>query len=278
MIDYEACWRQGSILSGPSAHALDLLESPDSKSRAIIISHDCDLRSNETFVEIIVGSLVSNPDGMLMNSRHPRKLHLKLLSPSGEESYIELTCENRKIRDKKKFFGLAELEEFLFVSENDKRELKQWLATRYGRPAFPNSFESRLRKQIGQRTVEWHIARILKPVTMNIVGLFFDLDSDRHKELPNESPYFLSIYVVYDTSSDLVSAKTDAEDVAESLQQLFQNAFGQDEVTNRINLNSSIVVAESDFALVDIRRYDQWRVEYFSYRDNQVGNVLSAGT
>lgn len=29
-----------------------------------------------------------------------------------------------------------------------KRALKQWLAARYGRPAFPNAFEERLRSSL----------------------------------------------------------------------------------------------------------------------------------
>ena len=85
MLGRETEWRQGNLLTEDTAHALGLLEAPDSFSSVVVISHDCDLANDtEELVEVIVGSRVDEPNRMLTNARNPRRIHLTFADQGGE--------------------------------------------------------------------------------------------------------------------------------------------------------------------------------------------------
>ena len=163
------------------------------------------------------------------------------------------------------------------MDPNEKRGLKQWLAARYGRPAFPNAFEKRLRKQIRKKSVENNIAKILEPASTHLIGLFFDLGDERSRELPENEPYFLSISVVYDATDCGQTARKAAEEIAKELTTLFHRSYGAPELTKEIALEKCNAVADTHLTLADLRKVDQWRVEYISLRENPAGDFLAAG-
>jgi hypothetical protein len=159
-----------------------------------------------------------------------------------------------------------------------KRALKQWLAARYGRPAFPNAFEKRLRKKLsGKRTVEKEIAKILEPEAKYLVGLFFDLGEQRGAEVDEGKPYALSVSVVYDAKEGGADARKAAERVAVQLRDLFDNAYGKPDVATDIALDACEAVADTYLTLADLRRVDQWRLEYISLRDDDQGDFFPVG-
>lgn len=175
MLGRDTEWRQG-LLAGEDAHALGLVESLASGKCVIVISHDCDLPNQaEDFVEVIVGTVVPKPNPMLANARNPRRLHLKFSSETGEQTCIQLCHADRQQVRKQEFANLQSSDTRLALPADEKRALKQWLAARYGRPAFPNAFENRLRKTIGKKTVEQRIATILEPASRHLVGYSLNL-------------------------------------------------------------------------------------------------------
>ena len=163
------------------------------------------------------------------------------------------------------------------LARDAKRVLKQWLAARYGRAAFPNKLEERLRKRSGGRTVEQQIAKILEPDAKHLRALFFDLGEQRGAEAAEGEPYGLSISVVYDANEGGSEARGAAQSVASQLRELFERAYGKPGFATEIALDACEAVADTYMTLADLRRVDQWRLEYMSLRDDNQGYFLPVG-
>ena len=278
MLGRDTLWRQGDVMTDGDAWKLDLVKSPDSGNRVIVISHDCDLPNEaEEFVEVIVGTVVSKPDPMFTSARNPRRLHLVFSDGTDQSLCLDLRFSGRKMIGKGRFSVFHGGDTRLNLPDKEKRALKQWLASRYGRPAFPNAFENRLRKSIGKRTVEKKIEKILEPESRNLVGLFFDLGEGRNEELATGNPYLLSISVVYAAIEGGSTARKAAEKVAKDLIDLFHSVYGTPETSNEIALEKCQAVADTSITLADLRKVDQWRLEYISLNEAPAGDFVPAG-
>ncbi|MBN2327232.1 MAG: hypothetical protein JXR73_08750 [Candidatus Omnitrophica bacterium] len=271
-------WRQGSVLTTEHAKAFDLCASPMPDERVVVISHDCDIRSSqETTVEVIIGNVIARADPMYENARHPRVLHLTFFvqEQNKGEIYVELRHSNRRTIQKDEFSKHSDSPDpNLILSSDEKRALKQWLAARYGRPAFPNAFERRLKEK---KIIYKKIAHILKPNSKYLVGLFFDLGEDRNCELEDDKPYNLSIYLVYDAIEGGILARESAEKTAKKLETLFYDAFGKPSEAAKLALENCGVIADTHFSLADIRKIDQWRIEYISLQNDPSDDFIETG-
>ncbi|MNJ54767.1 hypothetical protein D3C77_502230 [compost metagenome] len=152
------------------------------------------------------------------------------------------------------------------LSLTNKRILKQWLAVRYGRPAYPNAFEARLRVKMGKDILERRLAKLVEARGSSLVGIWVDLDTDKESELPPEDAYFLKMFLVYKTDGNLQEARVETETLATEIIDLFGKAFTGEE--HQIVLDACHAVADTSFSLVDIMRTDQWRVEHISLSAN----------
>ncbi|MHB1287119.1 MAG: hypothetical protein ACYCYP_11300 [Leptospirales bacterium] len=111
----------------------------------------------------------------------------------------------------------------------------------------------------------------------NLIGIFFDLDEGRNNELREETPYLLSILVVYDAIEGGSTARMAAEKVAVDLINLFREAYGVPETSDEIALENCQAVADTSITLSDLRKVDQWRLEYISLSEDPAGDFLPAG-
>lgn len=281
MLARDTDWRQGDLLTCETAAALGLVAPADDGRRVIIITHDCDLpHDSELCVEVIVAERVvkdPKPDPQLSYAKNPRRLHLTYEGADGAPLILELRHGDRRSVPKGDFAERALKDSSLSLPVEAKRALKQWLAARYGRPAFPTEFEERLRKRAGKRTVEQQIAKILEPDAKHLVGLFFDLGEQRGAEAVEGMPYALSVSVVYDATEGGGQARTSAERVALRLRELFEGAYGKPDVATEIALDACEAVADTRMTVADLRRVDQWRLEYMSLRDDDQGDLLPIG-
>jgi hypothetical protein len=285
MLARDTDWRQGDLLTGEAAAALGLVDAPSDARRVIVVTHDCDLpHESELCVEVIVAESVvkePKPDPQLSYARNPRRLHLAY-EPTAERAgaaplILELRHGDRCSVPKDGFAESAVKDGSRFLAAEAKRTLKQWLAARYGRPAFPNAFEGRLRKHSGKRTVEQLIARILEPDPTYVVGLFFDLGEQRGVEVGDGEPYALSLSVVYDAIKGGSDARLSAERCAAQLRDLFESVYGKPEDAVEIALDACEAVADTHLTLADLRRVDQWRLEYVSLQGDDHGDFLAVG-
>lgn len=274
MLGRDTDWRQGDLLTREAAAALGLVAAVDEERRVIVITHDCDLpHGSELCVEVIVAEMVVKEDPQLSYAKNPRRLHLAYEGINAAPLILELRHGDRRSVPKGDFAERAVKDHSLALPIDAKRILKQWLAARYGRPAFPNEFEERLRKG----KVERKIAKILEPDAKYLVGLFFDLGEQRGTEAVEGEPYALSVSVVYDANEGGADARGAAERVAMQLRELFENTYGKPDVATEIALDACEAVADTYLTLADLRRVDQWRLEYVSLRDDDQGDFLPVG-
>lgn len=277
MLPRDTDWRQGDLLTCEAAVALGLVAAAE-RCRVIVITHDCDLRhDSESHVEIIVAELVIKPNPQLSYAKNPRRLHLAYDSAEAAPLVLELCQGDRRSVLKSDFAKRAVRDSSCVLPVEAKRTLKQWLAARYGRPAFPEAFETRLSKPVGNRTVAQRIAKILEPDAKYLVGLFFDLGEQRGIEALEGEPYALSASVVYDAAEGGVEARLAAENVAAQLRELFEKAYGKPDIATEIALDACEAVPDTHLTLADLRRVDQWRLEYISLRDGDSDNFLHSG-
>lgn len=279
-MERETVLRQGCLLGPDQLKALELIKENASRW-AVVISHDCDLPNPlETEVELMFAEPVQALKPELTRAEHPRKLQLVYQNEVGAASFFELSMAQRHMLPKSQFTNLASSVAWSLPTF-EKRVLKQWLAARYGRPAFPNSFETRLRRKVKfakgkPREVHRQIKKIVEAVADDLVGLFFDLGDERDRELATSEPYELGMVLVFDTERHGELANSTAYRVKRELRNLFDQAYPMAEA-DRIELAECSVVADIHFSLADIRRHDQWRLEYLSQDADRGGPVLKAG-
>ena len=268
-------WRQGDLLTRESAAVLDLALADEAARRVVVVTHDCDLiHENEPLVEVIVADEVEKLDSRFTYAKNPRRLHLVYDDPAPASLILELRHVDRRGIAKRDFVEHAVKDRRLVLSMNAKRVLKQWLAARYGRPAFPTEFDARLGEQTKRK-----IENILKRDAEHVLAVFFDLGEYRHTELTPGDPYTLSVFVVYDTQEggqDSHDAREVVEHVAEQLRDLFETTYGRRGTASSIALENCEAVADRELSLADLRRLDQWRLEHFSHGGER-GDFLPVG-
>lgn len=276
MMDTGTTWRQGQILKHEDAVSLGVITEGDTGVKVVIISHDCDLQSAaEPNIELIAGPLIKGA-GNYARAKHPRILHLHFENASDTNlNAIELKHDN-KIRLEKAKFTCSECDPSYSISSEEKQGLKQWLAARYGRPAFPDVFESRLRAFDNKRfRFEKELAKIISKHSKYLIGVFFDLGEDRFNDLEEGVPYELHIHMVYDAIVGGPEAREEAEQAVAHVDKLFKDYHGEPSESELIALMTCNPVPDTEFNLYALRRMDQWRVEYISLMGDDVGDYIN---
>jgi len=87
----------------------------------------------------------------------------------------------------------------------------------------------------------------------------------------------LSISVVYDAIEGGSTARTAALRVAEDLINLFHSVYGAPAISAEIALENCQAVSDTSITLADLRKVDQWRLEFISLREDPAGDFLPSG-
>lgn len=258
-------WRQGQVI------ASNLVPALEEGRIAVIITHDCDIPHHSlSEVEYIAGLPVEKADKQFQRSRHARQLHIDFETRSGQVQCIQLQHQHTAYCPKS-ILDKSEPDENFRLSDEEKRSLKQWLVAKYGRPAYPNEFENRL-KSAG---VERKLRKKVEKVSQFLTGVFFHLGAERSKELPVDEPYFLGISIVYDGLQDVPESREAAIEAAKEIDEIFKIAFdGKNE--NSIVLDKCNAIADTQFSVADLRTADQWRLEFLSLEDSDDPVILTA--
>lgn len=272
MLPRDTLWRQGHVLTQASSSSLRLIDRDSEEKYAIVITHDCDLpHQDELQVELIVGSKVPKAENLYSCARSIRCLHLMYLAPPSLPFFIELSYAKRHCVDKEQFDALAKHNQNLQLPPEQKRILKQWLSARYGRAAFPNSFQTRLS---ADKKLKDKLTKIIASSQMHLIGIYFDLGENRFEELPDDTPYYLRISIVYD-SLEGNRPRTTAVDCAAKITHLFHECFGTPDRAIKIALDSCEAIADIHFSIADLRKVDAWPLEYISLRENPQSSFLT---
>ncbi len=263
-------WRQGSVVPKQLVELLDLPDSMDDQVLVVVISHDCDIaHESELKIEVIVGCTKESADGNFRNAKNPRKIHLKYSNEQANSCcVVELKHANLVRLDQSKFTD-QDPDLRYELADNEKRCLRQWLASRYARPAYPNALENRLSAKMGSKSLESKFSTILSSISTYLVAVFFDLHGDRHVEKESGEPYYLSISLIYDSEEHAGEGREMVESVIDPIKELFTQAENSASTGGTIVLEHCDCIAETKYSIADMRRTDQWRVEHLSLRDGE---------
>jgi hypothetical protein len=231
----ETKWRQGHVLPREAAEALTWSNEVDADATCVVvISHDCDLANDnldvEPDVEVIVGRTVAKADGNYTWGKAPRTVHCTV-TRDGVPAVIELVSTEKTTVSK---IDLAQYEpDAGFVLDGKGLAvLKNWLASRYNRAAFPDAFVRRMQTT----SADSKLAKQLAPHGQLISFVYFDLDAGQNIERAVGDPYSLSIVLVYSPGSEPEEAADAAEQIATAVEAAVRARFSDPQV---IALNGS---------------------------------------
>jgi len=274
-------WRQGDILSEEAVANCGFGPAVGSSEPiyAVVISHDCDLaasESKEPNAEVIVGKSVRKL-GRDSFAKTARRLQIEYQSPIGPV-VLELSAIEKVSVPKASLFTFEPRRD-ISLDKQGLNILQRWLAARYRRAAFPESFEARLRspQMSGKVTFLDRIEGILEAGADHIRGLLFDLDegADVERVAPTDT-YQLGIVVLYNSLSDEPVAAVVASKAAEELERLFAEAF---ELKNGdwqdICLKYCDPMSDNAITVAQSENLKEWRLEHMSLKDYPPQSTIS---
>ena len=258
------------MLSARSACALGLVGEAESGHRVLIaVSHDCDIASEnliaEPAVEFIVGDLIDKVDGSFTRAKNARVLHLEFNTPDGKRAvalFIRRRVEVAKIE-----LAAHEPEAgWTHASPKAITSLRWWLAARYFRSSFADTFESRL----SQSNLSQKIDALLSPLGELVYGIFFLVDDGSGDNLEDAELHELRAVIVYDAENADNSQIDSIKDCADNVAAAFKSKL-RDKMSGhwtKIELITCIAVSDEVFSFADSRLYKLWRLEFRSLEDN----------
>jgi hypothetical protein len=259
-------WRQGKIIQAEHLRALGVDGIDPELKLAMAISHDCDIANDnldvEPFVEFVLGRSVEKIDRNKEFGKNPRELHLKaqhVEAPIFLDFYAP-----QKIKISKELLVGLEPDDNYFVEDSDLLALRGWLAARYRRHAFPDSFNERF----------YPIAKALeekaKKNPSGIIGYWVDYQP-RDIELPVDEPYELWLYIVCAEADQAYIEK--AEELAIYLNSNFPKLKEKSKASGDLDIRECAAYSEREFTLADMRALLQYHLEYISYRVDPPGPI-----
>lgn len=203
-----AGWRQGAILKTSLLDEIkDLL--PEYVTCAVVISQDCDIvrdQQTEPYIEVVCGSWVPKSQSEFETGRHPRQLSL---SCESRDAHLLLDIRKRSLVPKRVFVDSQsqsqtsryEPDDSLTLSRDSVKLLAAWIADRYTRVAFPDTFNERLSGKTG-KTIE---ALTKKAISQHVTGVYVMMNTEN--ELPETEPYEVLLWFacrqdIYEESGD----------------------------------------------------------------------------
>lgn len=267
----ETSWRQGCVLKESTAAALGLVHESDPACTCVmVVSHDCDLANDnlvaEPDVEVIVGRTVDKEDGNYAWAKAPRTLHLRL-QEDGDEQVVELVS-TRKRTIPKSALAAHEPDAAFVLDTRGLSVLREWLSSRYQRPAFPNAFVDRMKTTKADKK----LAKAIEDFGAQISYVNFKLLGGL-VERASGDPYVLDVVLVYPEGKDAEESRDAAEDVATEVESALRGRLSDLSV---IQLRSCITLCESEITIAQSRQLTQWRLEYMtlSADDEQPGMLV----
>jgi len=254
----DTLYRQGSVLS--SDVAVCCLGITNGDEFAVVVSHDCDITNavitegamKEPFVEAIIARAVDLMDGNCSQAKNSRLLHIEF-ARNNQSCFMELVATEKRTIGKIALVNSAPDSSFS-LSDSNRQILQRWLAARYRRHAFPDTLNHRLGLAFDKK---------LKQSADEIMAVFINYEP-RNKELPENEPYELWVYVVADTTKWENIEK--AEAVTQKLKEGLDKLKGLDIVECK-------AVADTEFTLADTRRTIEFRLEHLSLRREPFGAI-----
>jgi hypothetical protein len=256
-------WRQGDILTREAAAHFSLTNPVDPGSTCVVVvSHDCDLANDnldaEPYVEVIVGRMVGAASGNFTWGKAPRTLHYSV-QRDGAPTIVELVATEKRTLSK---CDLAQFEPDtrFHLDGRTLAVLRSWLAARYNRAAFADSFVTRMR----DTKADAKLARALEAYGQNVSFTYFDVDRGECVERTDGDPHTLSVILVFNPGNDPDAAADAADAAAEAVEDALRARLP--EGGKLIRLEACFAISEDEIAVSRARTLSHWRLEYMTHR------------
>lgn len=230
----------------------------------VVLTQDCDLVRKievEPYVEILAMQKLPNIPSNLMRGQSARSLHLTLVFKN-EIHWFVCNIHDRFRISKTSLVGLV-FDKAMVFAENELRILRQWLARRYTRAAFPDHFETHLASTQGR------VKSLFKsPEAKLISTIYIAIDNE---EAGSNEDYFIHV-ILTALAEDL--SDDDKRQQIDDFEERFITAF-----TSRPHIRFALknpndansydvrVISEEDVTLSILRRYKRFDVDYRSVDD-----------
>lgn len=254
-------WRQGHLLPLEALAGLSL-----QADYAMVITHDCDLANDrldvEPYVEVLLGK-VGQPSerSELTWGKAPRRIQLEFSHPSQPSLWLEFNIIERKNLSKN---DLCNFEPQAYrLKDQHHHALREWLANRYRRSAFPDEFEQALS---GTKLRDKLKAELKKAPAKDITGVLFGYQLKQD----DEGPYY-SLEIVL-----LCKVDRDADQVANSINQWVQSKGNPlpSQSGTRILIEGCKAISEDDMLFSRYRQLHKWNLDHISLNQDPPGEIL----
>lgn len=256
-------WRQGHVLS--STLAKELTENGifqglyTEEDLWIVISHDCDLNNlkfeNEPLIELLQAKYLGNGkgDGNLAFGKNPRRYQFKI-----KERLYEIFIHSRKSIGREKLLSSCP-DVGRKIEPDEVKKICLWVAKRYVRAAFPDSFNERL------RPINKGLRTLLGEEGSRLTGIYITVDEN---ELPPEQTYEIDIWATMK-----VQDYNDPQILMEG-QSCFDQFIAQLGACDGIEINDDRLVPESRISLDELRLLKRWDYDELSLKENDWDTVV----
>lgn len=222
----------------------------------VVVSQDCDLvhddYDDEPVVEVLLAKRIADSEkrSELLAGKNPRHLQLRMSDENGK-FFAEARPFDRWMVPRHHFEQYGP-DAVVSLDRDSLERIPDWLAKRYNRPALPDAFNDRT------STARSKFLKLLQKKHKYVTGIFVELST--YEELSDE-PYVIGIHVVAQRA--LWQDEAALEEVGlmtTRLEALFCECKG-------ISVEFCALQSEAQFSLEDIRKSDEWDVEYMSHRE-----------
>lgn len=257
------------MLSAESAVALNLLSADGAKGKILIAaSHDCDIANDnliaEPTVEFLIGELIDKVDGSYTRAKNARTLHLEFETPEGRKA-AAFTIRNRVEVQKEGLASHSPQKGWSHLSPKGVISLRWWLAARYFRSSFADTFETRLR----EAKLDEKIDKALSKHATNVHGIFFLVDDGECNNCSDEKSHELRAIVVYDseaTEEQIAAVKEATATITDAFKRRFFNKSSGE--WKQIELVSCDAISDEVFSYAALLSFKQWRLEFRSLEND----------
>jgi hypothetical protein len=261
--DRQTPWRQGSVIDRDTLVTIGALPEESPADRVgVVISHDCDLALDnialEPLVEFIVGSAQPRRDGNYSWAKSTRTLQLDI-KKAGEPALIELGANNKQVVGKE-LLAPYEPDRSYELEPRQLAALRDWLAARYNRTAFPDEFNKRLDASGAPEKLK----KLLATSNDLISFVYFDLMGRERDELPAGVPYDLTIVLVHFPGQEPEEAGDKAAGLVEKIEAALTEKFagGRSGIVYR----GCAAISEEDIKLGQAQTLMRWRLDFITLK------------
>ncbi len=263
-------WKQGNLISPDSAEQI-IAATIDFYSKSttidtwlVVLTQDCDLVRKtdvEPYVEILAMQKLPNSPNNPMRGQSSRSLHLTLAVENTTYWFEGIIHDRFRIK-KDELVSLA-CDKAMVFADNELRILRQWLARRYTRPAFPDHFETHLASTKGP------VKSLFKSKEAKLIStVYIAIDNE---DVGSDEDYCIHV-ILTALAEDLGDAdkRGQIDDFEERLITAFNS---RPHIRFALNNSDDVesfdvrVMSEEDVTLSILRRYKRFDVDYRSIDD-----------